>query len=222
MKQAQKQVGRILVELLWNLVTMVLTVAICYLLYMRGSFDRFLKKAGAPPNAALTATPIPAPVSAANSEKQPLVSASAQLAFAQPTPMEAPTPASTPEPTPTPAPSNAEPTPEPPLDLGTVDRRSLPLQVKLRQPVEFPIIANGQQVGTTSSPMGMTVRLIGVQGNQLEVQCGGVTKMIPAEATDVVSRVRNLQQYTGGAPATAAAASTPVPTPWVPMLKGVH
>ena len=217
MKKKDGRGRHILLDLFWNCVVVVLVMSISYLLFVRGYVDRFLSK----PITALVAapSPTPGPVAAPTPEN---------TTPAQPV-AETPAPAATPAPEATPAPpaENAAPTPvtaaatpDAPsqVDLSNIDARSLPLQVKLSRPVEFPIIANGKQAGTASVPPGVPVKVLGVEGNNLVVQCGGVTQRIPASATDVVERIRVLKQYT----TNSSSAATPASTPWTPMLKDRH
>jgi len=175
---------RHLIDLFWNLVIVALTVVACYLCYMRGYFDRYLSRR---PEPIVLAAPS-APTVKSDASRAGSVSA-------QPVSPEA-APTATPE---------ATPTPEAPIDLATIDPHNLPLQVKLCRPTAFPIMVNGQRVGSTTSPAGMMFRLVGVQGDRVEVRVGEGTQLIPADATDVISRVRALRQYVGNARPTPTA-----------------
>ena len=81
-------------------------------------------------------------------------------------------------------------------------------------------MANGVQVGSAAVPPGLPVRVLGVQGDQVEIQCGNTVHTVSAAATDILERIQVLQDNNSRRP--TASSSTPIPTPWVPMLKGVH
>lgn len=205
MKTPSTERGNFLVDLFWNLVIVGLTVAACYVAYVRGWLDPYLKRPL--PTAAIVASATPAPA-----------------------PVEVPVAVQTPTPAPASTPI-AEPTatPEPAIDLRTVNRQFWPQQVKLLKAEEFAVIFNGRAVGSASVPAGTLLKLVSIQGNALEVSNNGATKLIQASETDVLERVRALVHQGAGqdsaiAPATAvpAATPTPAPTPWVPMYKSTH
>ena len=200
-----------------NLVILILAVWLAILLHDRGylSFvDPYLKQwLSAPaPQAVATPTPTPAPAPEPTATPEPVIAVAA-----------VPTPEATA--TPTPEPVVVPPMPavsEPAIVLSEVDRRYLPQQVKLVRPVEFPIMSNGQQIGSVVSPAGLPVKLVSLQGNQLEVQNGDSVKLISPSETDVEERVRILMRVAPQESTSSAPYATPAATPWVPMLKGVH
>lgn len=188
------------IDLFWNIVIVALTVVACYLGYTRGYFDRFLAR---PPEPAVATAPVPAS-NAPTGAVAPPANANASTVPAAQAVLPTPTATATPE---------VAPTPEPPINLATLDARSLPVQVKLCRATVLPIVANGKQIGSTTSPAGMMLRLVGVRDGQLEVQVGEATQLIPADATDVIERVRTLRHYTGNAANTPRPTSNSVP-PW--------
>lgn len=146
MKTPGNERGNFLLDLFWNLIIVGLTVAACYVAYIRGYLDPYLKRSEQTVVAAATPPP------------------------ATPTPTPAPgTPTPTPEPTPAPV---ATPTPEPPINLSTLNRRFWPRQVQLIKQEEFAIILNGRTVGSATVPSGSYLTLVSIQGNALEVKKG--------------------------------------------------
>ena len=209
MKKKDSRGRHILVDLFWNCVVVVLAVAICYVLFLKGYVNRVLTT----PINALVVTPSPTP------ESTPVPATptpAAETPTPVPTPMPEATPTPAPEATPTPA-ATATPS-DLDAELSNADARTLPRQVKLSRAVEFPIMANGVQAGSASVPPGVPVKVIGIEGNNVVVQCGGVTQRIPASSTDIVDRIRVLKQFTN----SGSSAPTPAKTPWTPMYKDRH
>jgi hypothetical protein len=54
----------------------------------------------------------------------------------------------------------------------------------------FPAIYNGQVVGSISVPAGTAVKLIGIEGNNLDIEYQGGRQKLPWNATDLEARVR--------------------------------
>jgi hypothetical protein len=65
-----------------------------------------------------------------------------------------------------------------------------PPGVTLRQVASFPAIYNGQVVGSISVPAGTAVKLIGIEGNNLDIEYQGGRQKLPWNATDLEARVR--------------------------------
>jgi hypothetical protein len=114
-----------------------------------------------------------------------------------------PPPKATPTPTPPPEIVKAPPTPPPvveakppsapappPLDLATVavSPTLWPPKVALLQPYSFPIVLNGSVVGQAKAPVGTLVRLVRINGQQVEIEFQNVRHVIPAAATDLMQR----------------------------------
>lgn len=62
-------------------------------------------------------------------------------------------------------------------------------EVTLTQPVQFPVLVNGKEVGSASVPAGTTLKVIEVHGDTLKVERDGVTKVIPTASTDYQARI---------------------------------
>lgn len=118
-----------------------------------------------------------------------------------PPPPPTPTPTPTPEPTPTPTPT-PEPTPEEVDPIGWLmenpDRR--PENLVLREKTSFPAFYEGRAVGKVDVPAGVTVRLVNIEPDAVEVRYREGTANLPHDAT-------NLRE------AAAAEMAKPAPTP---------
>jgi len=62
------------------------------------------------------------------------------------------------------------------------------------QKVSVPIIVNGKPYGSTDLPVGTTLKLVEVTGQELKVLRGQTAVSIPANATDLLSRVAAAQR----------------------------
>jgi hypothetical protein len=145
------------------------------------------------------------------------------------TPVPVTPPPATPEPvivkaTPTPAPVvvAATPTPAPtlpPLELATVVRTPAlwPTQIKLVQPVAFPVEINGRMAGEVKVPVGTALRLLRVSNQSaVEVDYQNTRRAVPLASTDLMQRALATFRSNGSvlpqAPVAAAApAATPAP-----------
>ena len=93
-------------------------------------------------------------------------------------------------------PSTSQPAPAPALfDPSTIaaDPHSWPLSVRLTQPVTFPAVFISQVVGSVSVPAGTAARLVGIQGQFLELEYQGALQKVPWQQTDLEAQVRQSQ-----------------------------
>lgn len=149
---------------------------------------------------------------------------------ATPEPQRVATPVPTPKPmqesqappvavAPTPTPKPAEPT----LDLATVAASPAlwPPAISLVQPFPFPVVIDGRVVGQATAPVGTMLRLVRVNGQQLEVEFQKGRHIIPASTTDLVPRalvILKIGRPEPTAPLVAPVAPVAAMTPRVPMI----
>jgi len=136
------------------------------------------------------------------------------------TPAAAPaeTPATATTTAPTEAASTSTPA-APAVDLSAVEARYLPKQVKLIKAQPFSIMLGGKAIGSGVAPAGVMVKLLGVQGVQIQVLLGpNALKWIAAEDTDISERITNIKALGGDGlcPREPPAAAS---TPWVSKLE---
>jgi len=65
-----------------------------------------------------------------------------------------------------------------------------PRTVTLTQPASFPALYNGQVVGSVSVPAGTSVKLIGIDGDNLDIEYQGARQKLHWTTTDLEQRVR--------------------------------
>lgn len=95
-----------------------------------------------------------------------------------------------------------EPTP---VKLVGLERRYWPQQVRLLKATLFPVVFNGEEVGSASLPVGATVALTGITSEEkIVVQNGQASLEVAVADTDLVERVRVLQRVTGEVNTTPA------------------
>jgi len=70
-----------------------------------------------------------------------------------------------------------------------IDQSEWPKEVALIGKVSFPIVIDGQERGEAGVPPGMKLKLVKIQGEFVELTYGGVTQFVPAEDTDLITRV---------------------------------
>ena len=84
-------------------------------------------------------------------------------------------------------------------DLHKIDRRFWPVRVELKKPVDFPVIKNGEQVGTVRGNPGNMVKVLALEGEKLLVENGSrLTAYVPVGDTDMIERVYELMRPTKG------------------------
>ncbi len=92
-----------------------------------------------------------------------------------------------------------------PVKLVGLERRYWPQQVRLLKATLFPVVFNGEEVGSASLPVGATVALTGITSEEkIVVQNGQASLEVAVADTDLVERVRVLQRVTGEATSTPA------------------
>ena len=131
--------------------------------------------------------PSPKPIAVATPTPKPVVTAT-------PTPTPQPIVVATPTPKPTPAPVVVAATPDPnspKLILESLNKSRLewPAQLACKDSVVFPVLVNGQAAGSMKSPVGATMRLIAVSGDQLTVQYMASMAQVAADRTNLFERV---------------------------------
>lgn len=85
-------------------------------------------------------------------------------------------------------------------DLKNLDPRHWPARVQLTKPVDFPVIKNGQQVGTVRDNPGNMVKLIELRGEKLLVENESQLRAeVPIGDTDMLKRVYGLMHLSGTA-----------------------
>ncbi len=82
-----------------------------------------------------------------------------------------------------------------PLSLAQVarDPGNWPAEVTLLNPLSVPVVFNGRFNGQVLLPAGINLRLIRVLGAQLEVGSPGATRLISADATDLLARAARVR-----------------------------
>jgi hypothetical protein len=195
MKKFTSQSGKLLADLFWNLVLLALAGGFIYVAYTRGYLDPYLKKM--PPNSVVldlqsgSNASRPAALQRTNTPPTGPVSPSANALGMAPF-STAPDQVQAGDLGTLPA--------EQPIALSTLDRRFVPGQVTLLKPTEIPILFNGKPAGKISTPAGTVLNLASIQGDQVEVQEGESTRLIPATDTDIMLRVRTLMRVLNAAP----------------------
>ncbi|HWL54916.1 MAG TPA: hypothetical protein VNQ90_20910, partial [Chthoniobacteraceae bacterium] len=107
-------------------------------------------------------------------------------------------------PNPTASQTPAEPEP---VKLVGLERRYWPQQVRLLKATVFPVVFNGEEVGSASLPVGATVVLAAISSEEkIVVQNGQASLEIAVADTDLVDRVRVLQRVAGDPAPTPASA----------------
>lgn len=112
-------------------------------------------------------------------------------------------PISTPQPNSDPLPVLGPPS-APPEFFQKVDLQELrknpkewPTEVELVKPTQFPAPSDNKPAATTDMPRGTKAKLLEVLGEALKVACGKTVATIPADATDLSTRIlaqRSLDQ----------------------------
>lgn len=152
--------------------------------------------------------PVPPPQLTARTPQTPAEAPVAPVApEPEPAAAPAPPPAPVPEPTPPPA-AAATPMPapaEPTLDIATLAASPAlwPPAVALVQPFPFPVVIEGRVVGKATAPVGTMLRVLRVNGQQVEVEFQKARHIVPASVTDLVQRA--LEILKNGRPAPLAA-----------------
>jgi hypothetical protein len=168
--------------------------------------------APAPAPVAMTArTPQPpAPVTPTPEPKPAAAPAPAPTPVQEP---KAPAVAVAPKPTPTPAPAPVPAPVEPALDLAAVAASPAlwPPAVSLVQPFPFPVVLDGRVVGQATAPVGTALRLVRVNGQQIEVEFQKARHVVPASATDLMERALLILKNGRPAPPVPPVASAPAP-----------
>ena len=80
-----------------------------------------------------------------------------------------------------------------------------PNNLKLTQPVSFPILVNGAAKGAITAPVGTTVRVLGLRTGQVSVEWTGNRMDVPFEATDLMKRAAELRKKSESTPIAPAA-----------------
>jgi len=84
------------------------------------------------------------------------------------------------------------------IDLRELEqhKKDWPKQVTLNQAVAFPLFLDGKEIGSTEVTKGTTLSLVAVHGDQIQVTHAslGITKTIPAAATDLEVRVAAIRR----------------------------
>jgi hypothetical protein len=88
-----------------------------------------------------------------------------------------------------------------------------PKTLKLKQPVNFPAVFNGQIVGNVVVPAGAEVKLVDVEGEVLTVDYQGGTQKMSWKLTDLGDEAAKSAPVAPAAVAASVPVSTPVPPP---------
>ena len=85
-------------------------------------------------------------------------------------------------------------TPAPQLNLATLaqNRALWPKQVTLVKPVAFPVVINQRPMGTVTLAPGRSVNLLAISPQGLTLTYQGGTRLVPAEATNVLEMALRL------------------------------
>jgi hypothetical protein len=106
------------------------------------------------------------------------------------------------------------------LDLATVavSPALWPPKVALLQPFSFPILLNGRVAGQARAPAGTLLRLVRINGQEVEIEFQNVRHSIPALSTDLMQRALQRLQTGASVPpqylqqaATVRQSDSPVP-----------
>src|SRR5690606_23969611 len=96
-----------------------------------------------------------------------------------------------PAPEPQPLPVSVTPPPElDPLAWLLADKTRWPQEVALTTAVRFSLKSEGQTVGSTVLPVGKTVRLLNIEGDQVTVSHQDTARTTPLDATVLLVRTR--------------------------------
>lgn len=212
----------------WNLVILVLAAALAYQLYQGGKLNDLKKSVMSlmmPTNTHLgpveTATVAPA----ATQQSEVVEESSAPEPATSPAPVFASAPETSA--TPVAAVAVATPTPRPTeIDLGTLDRRLWPRQIKLNKATQFSIVGpNNKLVGQVDAPAGVLVKLMEVRGAKLVVTMltGSAPTAVDPSDTDLQERLREITKVAGSSTtetvnSPTATTTNAAATPWQPKL----
>lgn len=121
---------------------------------------------------------------------------------------------------PPPLPLPATPAATPALDLATVavSPTLWPPKVALLQPFSFPILLSGRVVGQAQAPVGTLMRLVRIDGQQVEIEFQNVRHMIPAASTDLLQRaLQKLHSGDSGSPSLSPSVTATTPPASSPL-----
>jgi len=84
-------------------------------------------------------------------------------------------------------------------ELHKIDRRFWPVQVQLKKPVDFPVVKNGEQVGTVRGNPGNMVKVLFLKDEKLMVENSAKLRAeVPVGDTDMIERVYELMRASDG------------------------
>jgi hypothetical protein len=177
----------------------------------------------ASPAPVAAASPVEATQPVASAPSSPATVASDTNASTAPAPAAAPSatdgqPAASPVASAsTPAPASVAPAAPPkPFNIAdvAVNPSIWPQYVTLKQPIVFPVVLSGRQVGTVTVPAGSKAKLQNIEGGEVALVYEDGTQTVPWQSTDLEEQVmKGASAAPSSVPATIVTATASPPAP---------